>query len=432
MKNYKFLVPVILIGMFAMSVYTLYDTKASALEQYNEYLSAARSYRSQDISVDAEEYYEKALDINPSLELYVEIGEFYIETGETRTAIKWGKEIIELYPKESGSYEFLMSIYNEQEDYAACFDLADTMESLEVSSSVCDEILSSMEYEFFLNGEFADVGVFSGGLCPVMIGEKWGYVDTSGSQTVSCQYVEVGYYSSSIAPVLDSDGNAYFIDESGNKKKTLQTLSDVEHLGFMENGIFSAFIDGVWNFYNDSEEFLFGGYETASVIGNGVVAAMDGSNWILLDSSGQDLTGATYDDVVMDEKSIVYRNERIFVCQDDEYYMIDSSGNIFGDRYEDACVFNDSTYAAVQIDGQWGFVDKDGNIVIEAQYDDARSFSNGFAAVKIDGQWGFIDLDGNVVIEPQFDDAKDFTSAGSVFVLNEESWELLRLYKYNH
>jgi hypothetical protein len=70
--------------------------------------------------------------------------------------------------------------------------------------------------------------------------------------------------------------------------------------------------------------------------------------------------------------------------------------------------------------------------VIEPQYEDARSFSNGFAAVKVEGLWGYINIEGQMVIHNEFVDTKDFTTRGTAFVMIEDEWELLKLYKYNH
>ena len=135
----------------------------------------------------------------------------------------------------------------------------------------------------------------------------------------------------------------------------------------------------------------------------------------------------------MDEKLVVFRNERLFVFDGAKYQMITSSGEIVGSgTYEDARIFNDATYAAVKIDGKWGFINKNGEVIITPQFDDARSFSNGLAAVQVDGLWGFINAQGEMVIEPQFEDARDFNSNGCVFVLTDSEWKLLRLYRTNH
>lgn len=432
MKNYKFLVPVGIVLIYAASVYFMYSSRAAESNQYNQYIAIARDFRRQDIQVDAEKNYEKAISLNPSLELYLEIGEFYHETNQVKKAINWGNQILTTFPKQKEGYEFLIGIYAERGDYVACYKLADTLQKRDVISERVSEVIDSIKYEFYFNEEFADVGIFSAGLCPVKTEGKWGYVDNTGHKVIANKFLEVGYHSGNLAPVIDSEGEIYYIDETGNKKKVILNIEGIQQLGLIENGVFSLYDGKTWGFYDEGEQLLFGGYDEVSSMGNGVAAVMQDGKWTLVDRGGNPLTEQHYDGVVMDEKRVVYRNERIFVFEGYDCYMIDLEGNNIGSAYQDAKVFNDGSYAAVELNNRWGFVDKEGEIKIEPCYEDARSFSNGLAAVKYAGKWGFIDIDGNMVIDSQFDDAKDFTGAGSVFVKKGDAWNLLRLYKDNH
>lgn len=439
MKKYKFLVPILLVVVFVLSAYTLYTTKNGEIRKYQKYIDVARSKREQGIQTDAEENYKAALGMKPSLELYLEIGEFYSEcrnTGgyiDTDTAIEWGERILKKYPKEKAGYEFLLNIYMEADDYVSCFKLADKMGRKQVVSKSFTEKMQTIEYSFFLaDSQYIDVGIYSGGLCPVRVKEKWGYVNASGKKIIPNEYMKAGYFSGELAPVVGADGSAYYIDGTGNKKKVIVNIPDVKELGLLSNGIFPLFNGNTWGFYNGNEELLFGGYTEVSALGNGAAAVKQAEKWMLINAEGNRISDKTYDGAVMDEKRIVCRNGRIFVYNNDCCYMLDSSGNVIGKKFEDARIFNDETYAAVKIDGKWGFIDKNGEVKIKPQFEDARSFSNGFAAVKSNGKWGFINGKGTLVIEFRFDGAKDFTSSGSVFVLQGENWQLLRLYKYNH
>lgn len=432
MKNYKYIIPVLLIGSFIGSLFMLINTKAKIEKEYNEYLEQARSYREQEIYVDAAEYYLKALDVKKSLELSIEIGEFYMESDQQRNAVSWGESVISDYPKESKAYEFLMDIYKNKQDYVACFELYEKFNKRKLSSSRISEIISDIKYTFFFNGKYEDVGVFSGNMCPVMVKERWGYVDLDGNTVIEKKYLKTGLFSEDLAPVIDKDNKAFFIDPKGNKKHVVLGVKNVKELGLISNKIFPLFNGKKWAFYDYENNYLFGDYDDVSTLGNGIAAVCSNDKWSLVDKEGEKAIDGSYKKVVMDEKKVVYRNGRLFVMKDKTYSMIDKDGKEYGNNYEDARLFNDDTYAAVKISGKWGFVDSDGKLVIEPQYEDARSFSNKMAAVKKDGKWGFIDSDNRMVIEPQFDDAKDFTDKGSVFVKKDEKWELLRLYKYNH
>ena len=433
MKNYKLLVPILLVVMFVGSIYMLHDTKASELKKYNDALTAARDYREKDIQIDAEELYMQALNQKPSLELSVEIGEFYWETEQVKKATNWGGTITKTYPEGVPGYEFLMNIYNQREDYVACFDLYDTFVKRGLSSGKINEIIKQIEYTFYFNGEYHGAGVYSGGLSPIEIDYKWGYVNQAGEKVINALYTYAGPFTQGLAPVTDAEGNCYFIDTAGNKKHVVLNVENIEKLGLIENELFSLFDGSKWHFYNTNHEKVFGDFDDVSAIGNGIAAVKTNGTWKLVDRTGKDITGKTFAAVAMDDKLVVYRNERLFVSDGNQYQMITSTGEVVGSTaYDDVRVFSDTTYAAVKIGDKWGFVDKNGEVVIQPQYEDARSFSNGMAAVMVDGQWGFINSNGEMVIEAQFEDAREFNSDGCVFVLTEGEWKLLRLYKTNH
>ena len=188
MKNYKFLIPILLVVMFVGSIFMLSDLKATEQKKYDDAITAARDYREKDIRVDAEDYYMRALNQRPSLELYVEIGEFYWETNQVKKATNWGGTITKTYPQEVPGYEFLMEVYNQREDYVACFDLYETFVKRGLSSQKIADFIKTIEYEFYFNGEYHGAGVFSGGLSPVQVDNKWGYVNQTGDKVITSQY----------------------------------------------------------------------------------------------------------------------------------------------------------------------------------------------------------------------------------------------------
>ena len=433
MKNYKFLVPVLLVTMFLGSFYMLYDQKATEFKAYQATLDAARSCRKMDVQVDAEKYYQQAFQQNPSMELALEIGDYYMEIRNMRKTIDWAETLVEEYPKDVQAYEFLLQRYEEQQDYAACFQLMDVARKRQLHSQLLDDAYHRMEYYFYYNGKYEDVGRYSGGLCPVSIEGRWGYVNQSGQQVVGIRYLEAGPFYQGMAPVVDQEGRAYYIDPKGNKKFVIQDVEDIQRLGTLEQGILSIQAQEQWQFYRTADQTLFGGYEAVSSMHNGVAAVQSQGLWHLIDGKGTDLTGKAYEAVAMDENRTVFSNERLFVSHGNGYQMIDASGMPMGNgRYEDVRIFQDGSYAAVKVNGKWGFADKDGSIQLEPQYEDAHSFSCGIAAVKQDGLWGFIDRNGKMLIEPQFENVGDFNSKGCVFVFHEGLWKLLRLYKTNH
>lgn len=432
MKNYRFLVPVVLVLMLLGSIYTLYDKKASDKNVVDTYLHEARTCRKQGIFVDAEENYLLAVELCPTQELYAEVAEFYNENNMSRKSRKWCEAMMLLFPEEPESYRYMLTQYLEKEDYIACFDLLDIMHKRKVNAPAVEEMMEPYEYMYYLNMEYDDAAVFGGGYSAVKIDGAWAYVNAQGTQTTAAVFDHAGPFSGNLAPVVDQNGDAYFIDPNGNKKKIIENVDIVLELGLIENELFALYNGENWGFYKLDGTHVFGDYEEASNIGNGLAAGMNDGKWQILDRNGNPLTGNTYHSVLLDEKRIVYRNSRLFVSDGNGYRMIDAEGAIYGDVYEDAKLFADATYAAVKLNGKWGFVDKDGTMQIQPQFEDARSFSCGLAAVKVNGVWGFINQQGHLVIEPQFMDVKDFSGSGTVFVNTGKEWEMLVLYKYNH
>ena len=435
MKNYKLLAPVILIGLFVLGIYMTTSNNVKAENQFQQYLEDARNYASQEIEIYARENYQNALNMRPSLELYLEVASFYRDTMKNfNGALEWGEALLRAYPKEPRSYEFVLDLFLNNKDYIAFFELYNDMVNRHVASENADALYQTVEYEYYLQGEYDDASIFSSNRAPVCRNETWGYSNTKGKRVIGTIYACVGAFNNEMAPVIDAEGKAFYIDLDGNKVFAVSTEEVVTELGVMSSADIYAVNNGQeWNYYNKSGDKIMGGFQEATTLGNGLAAAKDSEGWKSYDASGNVKINTTFDEVLTDEKQMAYRNERLFVGTGDSYQMIDSAGTQIGtESYEDAKIFYEGTYAAVQKDGKWGFIDKDGNWFLEPTYEDARSFSNGYAAVQSDGQWGFINMDKELCIPCQFTDAKDFTANGTVFVRDNMTWSVLLLYQKNY
>lgn len=434
MKNYRLLAPVVLIALFALGVYMIGSSNAREEQQYLQYLEDARAYAAQEIEIYALENYQNALNMRPSQELYMEVARFYRDTmGDRGRAMEWGEVLLAKYPKNSEPYEFQMKLILDNQDYVAFFKLYDKMEGRHVLSEAADAMYRSVEYTFYEQGEYDEVGIFSGSLAPVRRNGTWGYCSSRGRKKIGTFYTYVGAFSNGMAPVVDAEGEAYFIDSDGNKIMVVDA-EHVQKLGVMSAADIYTVFDGIeWSYYNKSGKLLMGGFLEASTLANGLAAARTGEGWKIYDADGNIKSGATYMDVAMDEKQVAYRNGRLFVMVDGSYLMIDADGNRIGtDAYEDVKIFYDNTYAAVKKGGKWGFIDRDGNWFMEPVYEGARSFLNGYAAVQTGGQWGFINMEKELCIPCQFTETRDFTANGTAPVRRDQIWSVLILYKDNH
>lgn len=433
MKNYRFVIPVLIILAFVGSIFYLYNTREEKEIQYNEYLKMARENRKNDIPAVAEEYYLMALNMKDSIELRVEIGEYYFENNK-KTAIDWGYQLIDNYSNNAKAYEYMADVLIKTEDYFAFYNIYDKMSRKKIKSKKVDKLRDKVEYNYYIsNGEYTMVGAFGDGVCPVKGETKWGFVDEKDKKIVGIKYPYVGSFINGLAPVIDDEGKAYYIDKSGNKKKIVENMKNIETLGSLEGDKLTLYDGASWGIYTDKGRKIIDGFDNMSSAINGYVAAEKNHRWQIYDLDGKLINEEKYNDVKQDEKGVIFRNDRMFVKIADDYYMIDNKGNkITETKYESADVFRIGELAAVKVDGKWGFINNKGEMIIEPKYDGARSFNNGYAAVKLEDKWGFIDTDGNMVIKPAFDDAKDFTTTETVFVRIYNNWSMLLLYRTNH
>ena len=433
MKNYKLLVPLVLVVLFLLSVYMTYDTNGTTERLYDGYMQEARSFAAQGIVVDALKNYTNAMEIRDSFPLQMEVALLYVDNQDYRSAKKWGSQMLDAFPNNVEVYDYLMNLHYQTEDYIACFQLADIMLKRKLPMDGVQPIMAEIENAYFFKGAYEDVSIFSEGYCAVMRKSAWGFVNETGGGAVDTKYTHVGAFRMDLAPVTDNESASYYIDAEGSKKKVVMGVGNIERLGVIEEGCFTLYDGASWGLYNELDEPVALGFDDVSSYLNGVIAGFKEGKWFLLDSSGAQINENTFDGIIRDEKGAVYRNGRLFIKESGSYYLIDRTGKkITETPYEDAKLFCDNTYAAVKVNGKWGFINKDGVFLIQPEYTDARSFSNGFAAVCENEQWGFIDMDNACTIPYQFDDSKDFNSHGCVFIKRGEEWNLLKLYKYNH
>ena len=84
--------------------------------------------------------------------------------------------------------------------------------------------------------------------------------------------------------------------------------------------IFSVRTGEKWSLYNlDTKTKIAGDYTQVSAFGNGVAAVKEKDKWKLIDADGKAVSKSEYDSVVMDDKGIVCRDDRIFVEESGDY-----------------------------------------------------------------------------------------------------------------
>lgn len=434
MRKYRGLMPIVLIVLMVASWYMLISDASKTEETYNNYLTQARKYAEDGITKYAIENYNQALEIKNDVDIYVEVANYYKEQQKANEYLSWSETFFESFPTEPKAYDCVLDAYLSQKDYESCYDIITTATKRNISTEFISKTSNELKYVFKIDfNTYDNVGVYSNNFCAVESNNAWGFVDRYGEQRIGCKYTRVGAYTkTNLVSVVNVDGEAYYIDKTGSK--VLVSKDNYKSFGLLVDNIIAAEkADGQYTYVNNVFEVLFGNYDYASTMNNGIAAVKSGEHWQLIDNKGKTTSSEKYFDVKLDEKQIAFRNNRAFVSDNSgKYIMVDGNGKKIGSLvFEDAKIFASENPAAVKINEKWCFIDADGKLVSDKKYDDARSYTNGLAAVCINGKWGFVDEKENVVIEPQFTDAKDFNEKGSCFIKTENKWQLLKLYRLN-
>ncbi len=434
MKNYRKIMPIVMIFVMAISWYMMVSDSFKQQSEYKKYLTEARDYAEDGITKYAIENYLLALEIKSTSEVYKEVAEYYKSQEKMSDYVSWCEDFLEEYNTDVVAYECALEAYKLEEDYEACYDVLIMADKRNVTSKKIKEIRDELYYVFKVDfGSYDEVGIYSNNYCSVKTDDGWGYVDRYGNLRISTKYTQVGTYTqSAFTSVVNSAGEAYFIDKSGSK--VMVSKETYKSFGLLVDGIIAAEqTNGKYVYVNSDFENLFGEYDYASTFNNGIATVKTGEKWKIIDTEGKQITSTEYMDVKLDEKNIAFRNNRAFVSTTSgKYIMVNEKGKQVGKlEFEDAMVFAGEAPTAVKINGKWCFINSDGKLISDKTYEHARAYSNGLAAVCIDGLWGFIDEKEIIVIEPQFYGAKDFNEIGSCFVKVGESWKLLKLYRLN-
>lgn len=445
MRSYKKIMPVILAFALIGSVIYSFQNRAERRQQYDSTLAQARLYAEKGIEKDSLEQYQAALALEPSLQVYLEAGEVYLNHQDRRGALSWYKDtLLSNYPEEAATYLYGLRVCAEWEDYTQLFSIYKEYEKRELHSDDVEEFIKKFQYTYSLSGIYEDVGVFgvSSGVAAAKYDGRWGYIDAEGKRKVSYSFDSAGMFGD-YAPVMTQDGRAIYIDMSGDEKinenfilEKDPVFGSVSEFRNLYSNMILACNGTEWNYYSlGTFEKRFGGYADALPVANGVGAvSRDGVTWALVADDGTLLTDFIYEEILADEKEIMCRDDVLLARLDGAYILINSQGQQVGaNRYTNARPFLETTYAAVEKNGKWLFVDMAGEEHDLGDFEDAKSFSCGMAAVKRDGKWGFIDSSGEMVIENLFYDAGPFGNQGACFVkTSPDQWELLRLYRYQN
>ena len=430
----RFLMAILIVLVFVASWYTMYSDYQKAEAEYNSALKLAREKRDAGLVEVAEECYKATLALRDTVELRDEIAQFYLEYADQNTYLGFCEELISLYPTEAVGYERLLKLYHKNGEYASCFSIINSANKRKIDSKTISNIAAEIAYKYrVITTNVANVQFFSSGACAVQKADgMWGFVDSLGNMVLGFAYEELRPFTNSgLAAVKKKDSDFCLVDASGVRRAVDTQKRNIEDCTSVLTGMIAVKYNGKWHYCDADLKELFGSYDYAGGFNCGVAAVVENGEWRIINTSGKVVGNEKYEEIVVDDKGIAFRNNQAFAKKNGKYILINTEGKQIGNSsWEAVDAFSSNQPAAVKNGGKWGYLDASGKIVVDYQYEDAKSFCNGFAAVKVSSSWGYIVLeDYSLKIDAEFSEAKDFSTSGTAFVQKDDKWCLLKIYR---
>ncbi len=436
MKNYRTLIPLAMIAIMVVSIYSMVSGAITEQTELNSIIERADKCSNQKLYSRAEALYSEAIAIDDDIKWYCKVVDMYYKAQLYDSAIAWSEEIVSKFPTYAIGYEKALKVYMHDEDYEESYKIIDEFDGRKLESNIVEKYKQKIKNKHFLVSYYCeDVGAHCSGYINVMDKGLWGLAKTDGSKVSSFSYKKISCFANEMVAVLDEKNEWFFMDKNG---EYIYNISDsikgnISEVGIYNNGLIPICVNGKYGYYDIDFEKVFGDYDYAGAFNSGIAAVKSGTKWQLINTDGKMITKDTYSEIIVDERGVCCNSDRIFVKPKDMFILVDKNGKQVGNEmFESARLFESENPAAVMKDGLWGFVDHSGKVVVEPYYFNAKSFSSEFAPVCIDEFWGFIDLDYKEAIELKYQDCAAFSSDGNVFVKENDRWNILKLYRYNH
>lgn len=224
-------------------------------------------------------------------------------------------------------------------------------------------------------------------LIPVLMGDKWGYIDQSGDIVINPQFSSASFFSDGMAAVSISGKYGYI-----NKKGEYEIIPGYKDVANFSEGIaWTVKEGGLPTAINKNGEELFSSKEAQAV-------------WSFREGMAQFK--------IIDPGS----GESL-------YGFMDVDGKVvIAAQFAGVDLFSDGLASVRNGEGKCGYIDKKGNLEINYQFDNANAFQGGRAVVKINGKCGVIDKKGKLIINPQFDDMESDGDLYIVMINHQIGW----------
>ncbi len=269
------------------------------------------------------------------------------------------------------------------------------------------------------------VSTVSEGLATVLIGEKWGYINTKGELVIAPEYEIAGDFHEGLAAVAikkEISGLQFgYIDTNG----TMVIPALFENADRFYEGFAAVKESGKWSYVDKKGSLIIAPkYTDCQRFSNGLAAVEVNGKWGYINTRGKLVITPEF------EYAHSFSDGMASYLKNGSYHFLSEKTKLpltfyqVGDFSYGLAPVSTGSYGATQ--GTWGYLNKDAKLQIPTQFDDAYPFSNGLAAVLTDGTWGFIDPTGEYVIPPRFEGIlQDFTDDGYAICKNTDKEEFI-------
>lgn len=270
--------------------------------------------------------------------------------------------------------------------------------------------------------------------------DKWGMVNTSGTELIACRYDKIEF-------LANTDNRMVRVYLQQPKYGLIDTLGQLtvsaiyEEIGSFSDGRLAVKKKGLWGFVDrNGLEVIPCRFQEVQDFSEGKAAARIGNTWGFIDIDGDTMIPFSYDEVgnfrnglawVKKEKAVGFIDEaeyfsiaatfnRAFdfqqnvarVIVDQKYGLIDKDGRyLVRPRFAEISAFNEHGLAIIKHgkdQANYGLLNQQGQIVTNTDFKMIHPFREGLARVKTRQGYGFIDTTGKIVISPEYSKTGDF------------------------
>lgn len=240
--------------------------------------------------------------------------------------------------------------------------------------------VDKQNYTVIIEPGFQNLGPFSDGLAPVMLGDKWGAIDYSGKISVEPEYGALGVFSEGLARMRDKYFTAGYIDRTGRTVISFANSRGVSYWGLHDfsNGL--ALVRD-FDFKRSTEKYYY----------------IDHTGKKVIHLRKNPYFATPFSDSV----AVVYNRKGVGI--------MNRQGNIKLVPGADFLAMFSEGLARFQRRSKWGFLNKQGHIVCSPVYDELNEMSDGFAFAKKQGNWLPLDRNGRALAYHRIDAMAGFT-----------------------